>query len=78
MKHGKSLPAEYRVEVAGRLDGKYTEWFYSLNIETRAEDDGSVTTVLTGLIQDQAVLYGLISRLRDLGLLLLSVRRIGE
>jgi hypothetical protein len=46
-----------------------------MSIESAPAEDGSTITVLTGFVMDQAALYGLISRMRDLGLALLSVER---
>ncbi len=61
----------YEIRVQGRLDGRWSTWFDGL--ELSAADDG--TTVLRGLVADQAALHGLLHKLRDLGLPLLSVAR---
>ncbi|MGH3665889.1 MAG: hypothetical protein ACRDU8_07355 [Egibacteraceae bacterium] len=63
----------YELRVQGHLDHRWSDWLGSLAV--RRQDDG--TTVLTGPIVDQAGLHGVITRIRDLGLPLLSVRRIG-
>lgn len=59
-----------RVEITikGRIDPKWSEWFEDLTI-THVDDE----TVLTGTVADQAALYGLLAKLRDLGLPLVSV-----
>jgi hypothetical protein len=59
-----------RVEITikGRIDPNWSEWFEDLTI-THVDDE----TVLTGAVADQAALYGLLARLRDLGLSLVSV-----
>jgi hypothetical protein len=57
----------YRIEVQGRLDESWTSWF----------DDMTITT-LSGVVADQAALHGLLARIRDLGLPLLSVQRLGQ
>jgi hypothetical protein len=62
------LRVEIRVE--GRLDPSWAEWLSGLTV-THVE--GS-KTVLTGCVKDQAELYGLIAKLRDLGLKLISVK----
>jgi hypothetical protein len=63
----------YEIRVEGRLDGDHWEaWFGGMTV--RAAEGGE--TVLCGPVADQAALYGLLSRLRDLALPLLSVRRI--
>ena len=62
----------YRVRIRGHLDPSWSAWFDDLVI-THA-DDG--TTTLSGPLVDQAALYGLLGRLRDLGATLLSVERL--
>ena len=65
-------PATYEIRVKGKLDARWSRWFADMQIV--AQPNGEC--LLTGLIRDQAVLYGAISRLRDLGLVLISVRRL--
>jgi hypothetical protein len=62
----------YRIRIDGHLDLTWSGWFDDLAI--RQEHDG--TTTLTGPLVDQAALYGLLSRLRDLGATLLSVEQV--
>ncbi len=57
------------IKVKGQLSENWSEWFDGLTISHSGPDE----TVLTGLMPDQAALYGVISRLRDLGLELASV-----
>jgi hypothetical protein len=64
--------AHYRIRIGGHLDSGWSAWFDDLGITQ--EDDG--TTTLEGALVDQAALYGLLSRLRDLGATLLSVERL--
>ncbi|MGH2587702.1 MAG: hypothetical protein ACRDJE_22505 [Dehalococcoidia bacterium] len=64
----------YRFRVSGHLDDRWSDWFGGLDVQRR--EDG--TTVLGGLVVDQAALHGVIALIRDLGLPLLSVRRAGE
>ncbi len=61
----------YRIRVRGRLDPSWSEWFDGLTITYETSGD----TLLAGPVTDQAALYGLISRMRDLGLVLLTVVR---
>ncbi len=56
------------IRVRGRIDEHWTEWFEDLTLSYDEE-----VTVLTGAVQDQSALYGLLSKLRDLGLALVSV-----
>ena len=62
----------YQIKVQGRLDESWSSWFNSMTIA--AEGD---TTTLTGAVVDQAALRGILSRLWDLNLALISVNRIG-
>ena len=62
----------YEIRLTGRLDAHWAAWFDGL--EVRSEKDG--TTVIHGPIADQAALHGLIQRVRDLGLPLVSVVRL--
>jgi hypothetical protein len=62
-------PGQYAIRVVGHLDQRWANWFDGLTL-TR-QDDG--TTVLDGPVVDQAALHGLLQKIRDLGLLLLSV-----
>lgn len=59
----------YTIRVAGRLEQRWAEWFGGLTLTH--EDDGS--TVLDGRVTDQAALHGLLQKIGDLGLPLLSV-----
>ena len=65
-------PACYQIRVRGALDPRWSDWFAELTITHDA--DGS--TLLAGPLADQAALYGVISRLRDLGLTLLGIARL--
>ena len=62
----------YRIHIRGHLDPAWSDWFDGLAITQ--EEDG--TTTLSGPLVDQAALYGLLSRLRDLGVILLAVVRL--
>jgi hypothetical protein len=62
----------YEVRVAGHLDDHWAAWLDDLTL-TRY-DDG--TTLLTGPVADQAQLHGLLARVRDIGVPLLSVRTV--
>ena len=65
-------PAIYQVRIKGHLGREWTDWFEGLAIAL--EDNGD--TLLTGLVVDQPALYGLLKKLRDLGMSLLSVNRV--
>ena len=68
-------PAVYEIKVQGRLREDWTDSFGGLEITSSSESDLSITTI-TGEVIDQAALHGLLNHIRDLGLLLLLVRRI--
>jgi hypothetical protein len=68
---GDREPTTYEIRVAGHLDGRWAARFDGLAL--RLEPDG--TTVLSGSIIDQAALHGLLQRVRDLGIPLVSVTR---
>ena len=65
-------PACYEIRIKGHLDNRWANWFEGLTI-TRA-DNGE--TLLRGSVVDQAALHGVLRKVRDLGLPLLSVMRI--
>lgn len=62
----------YEIRVQGRLDSRWAERFDGMSITQAGEGD----SLLTGPVADQAALYGLLRAVRDLGLPLLSVRRL--
>jgi hypothetical protein len=67
-------PAPYRIRIRGHLDPAWSAWFDGLTL-TQAVDG---TTELAGPLVDQAALFGLLARLRDLGATLLLVERLTE
>ena len=64
-------PTDYQIKVKGQLGSEWSDWFDGMTIESK----GSVTT-LTGQVLDQSALHGLLVRVRDLGLPLISVNRV--
>ena len=62
----------YRIRVRGHLAADWSVWFGGLAVSQ--EKDG--TTLLDGSVPDQAALYGLLSRLRDLGAVLLTIEHL--
>jgi hypothetical protein len=59
----------YQIRIDGLLDSSWSDWFDGLAISYSAED----TTILTGPLPDQAALHGVLNKIRDLGLTLLTV-----
>jgi hypothetical protein len=69
-------PTVYAIRVRGVLDPDWSAWFAGMQVRSAGPDE----TVIIGAVADQAALHGLLARIRDLGLPLLSVRRddVGE
>ena len=67
--HGS--PAHYEIRVEGALDHRWAAWFGGM----RVDNDGT-QTVIGGLVTDQPALHGLLAKIRDLGLCLISVHRL--
>ena len=68
-KRDPSAPMVYQIRVTGHLSSEWTDWFDGLSITL--QDNGE--TLLSGPVADQAALHGLLRKVRDLGLPLLSV-----
>jgi hypothetical protein len=67
-----SKTLNYEIRLQGHLDARWTKWFDGLTITL--EDNGD--TLLTGTLVDQAALHGLLKKVRDLGLPLVSVSQV--
>jgi len=65
----KEQPMVYQIRIKGHLGRQWTDWFEGLTITQEENGD----TLLTGPVVDQAALYGLLRKVRDLGMPLLSV-----
>lgn len=65
-------PATYEIRIEGHLDATWGDWFPGLVVTPEESGD----TLLAGPVADQAALYGLLRRVRDLGVPLLSVNRV--
>ena len=76
MENGQNLthPAYYEIRLKGQLTELWSDWFDGLTVTP--EPNGN--TVLTGWVRDQAALHGVLMKVRDLGITLLSVTRIEE
>jgi hypothetical protein len=74
MSNGREFdkPGVYQVRVKGTFDERWSEWFDGFTIVPQSDNQ----TLLTGSVTDQIALHGLLSKIRDLGLPLLSVVRI--
>ena len=71
-KSDPNQPVVYQIRLKGHLDSQWTEWFDGFTITL--EQDGD--TLLTGLVNDQAALHGLLKKVRDLGIPLVAVNQL--
>ncbi len=61
----------YEIRLEGRLDSRWAAWFDGLSLTQQ----GDGTTIVHGLVADQSALHGLLTKVRDTGLPLISVTR---
>lgn len=66
----------YQIKVQGTIDESWSAWFGGTTISSETTGDGSSITTLTGSVADQAVLRGLLTKIWDLNLTLVSVMRM--
>jgi hypothetical protein len=71
--HDADQPMVYQIKIKGHLSFPWTNWFEGLTITLEESGD----TLLTGIVIDQAALHGLLKKVRDLGMPLLSVNSVG-
>jgi len=67
-------PIIYQLRLKGHLGSEWADWFGGLTITP--EEDGD--TIVTGPVRDQAALFGLLKKIRDLGLTLVSVNPVSK
>jgi hypothetical protein len=68
---GSFGPEHYQIRVKGRLERRWEHWFDGLQLNIDHD-----TTMLSGTLADQAALYGVLLKIRDLGLPLISVQHL--
>ncbi len=68
---GPGRPARYEIRVEGVLDERWADWFGGLGVSSEGTQ-----TIIFGLLPDQPALHGVLARIRDLGLCLISVHRL--
>jgi len=71
-------PATYEIQVQGRLDESWSNWFNGMTIAPEGASGDSPVTTLIGVVADQAALRGILERIWNLNLTLLSVHRVEE
>ena len=67
-------PACYRIRVKGHLSEQWASWFAGLTLENLPDGDA----LLSGRLPDQPALHGVLNRIRDIGLILISVNRAAD
>jgi len=73
--HAKTDPSQpmiYQIRIECHLDKQWADWFGDMTITLEENGD----TLLTGLVVDQAALFGLLKKIRDLGMPLVSLHRV--
>ncbi|MGD9048794.1 MAG: hypothetical protein PVF77_12140 [Anaerolineae bacterium] len=74
---GPATEAIYLIRVKGALDERWSDWFGGVEMASEQAIDGSPVTLLTGTL-DHAALHGVLDRLRDLNLTLISLSRLEQ
>lgn len=70
-------PVRYQIKIAGKLADSWSDWLDRIDMRTETNDSGYVTTILTGNL-DQAALVGILRRLYQLGFPIISVNCISS
>ena len=73
-KTNPSQPVIYQIRIKGHLGSQWTDWFEGLTITLEEGGD----TLLTGPVVDQSALHGLLRKIRDLGMTLISIQTINK
>jgi len=76
---GDAIPSKassYRIEIEGRLDPRWSSWFDGLTVTVESLDHGLFVSILNGTLPDQASLRGILNKIWDLNLSLISVNRL--
>jgi hypothetical protein len=73
-KRAADQPQVYQIRIKGHLGQQWADWFEGLTITLEENGD----TLLTGVVVDQVALHGILKKVRDLGVLLLSVNSVRQ
>jgi hypothetical protein len=68
----------YRIQVRGKLDARWADWFDGMAISTEVGEDGLPLTTLVGPVEDQSQLRGVLTRIWNLNLTLVSVTLLDQ
>ncbi len=71
-----SVSAEYKIIVRGKLDESWSRWFSGLSVNSDYPEPETSITTLQGIVVDQAALRGILTRLWDLNLEIISIKQI--
>ena len=66
----------YQIKVKGKLDENWSDWLGNVQITPALAEDGTWVTTLVGEVSDPPVLFGILDRIRDLNLTLISLREV--
>ena len=66
----------YQINVQGKLDEKWSDWFGGMTVTVQSQSNDALITTLTGAVADQSALRGILTKIWDLNLTLISVDRI--
>jgi hypothetical protein len=69
----RTSPLHYEIRVKGHLDARWSAWFDGLSLA----NEGDGTTLIHGPVVDQAALHGVLQKLRDVGMPLVSITQVG-
>ncbi len=71
--HEFDQPTEYQIRLKGSIDASWSDWFDGFNITTQGDE-----TVLVGVVCDQSALHGILAKINELGLPIVSVEKISQ
>ncbi len=74
----RGQPVFYQITIEGTIREDWSGWLNNMHISTSTGGDDSQATILTGKVADQAALRGLLCRLWDLNLTIISISRLGK
>ena len=72
----KDISLKYKIRVKGTLNSDWKNIFPGFEISTEKGQGGDIVTTITGMVKDPAQLYGIFSKMRDMGCVILDVNQI--